>query len=86
MCSDSGAVLLLKAVCTNRLFFYCPLCGVAWRDAPKGNRLDEIEPLETFAPDGVSLPTLLEARATGVALVEMDLGEWGSMLGPIIKN
>jgi hypothetical protein len=85
VCSDSGAVLLLKAVGTDQIIFYCPLCGVAWDEAPKSHYLDEIEPLETFAPAGVTLPTASEAKATGLVLVETDFSEWSSLLELAVK-
>jgi hypothetical protein len=48
----------------QRLVFYCPLCGVAWERPPDG-RIDEVNALETLAPDGVLLPTEAEVESSG---------------------
>jgi len=80
VCADSGAVLLLKAHGSGRLFFFCPLCGVAWPEPPLDRRLDTVFDLLSFAPDGVVLPTYKEAVSTGVNLTDVSPEDWYSML------
>jgi hypothetical protein len=85
VCADSGAVLLLKVVGSERMVFFCPVCGVAWREPPADRRLDEIRTLQDLAPNGVELPTGPEAMGTGLALTEVDFEDWFSLLADAVK-
>lgn len=85
VCADSGAVLLLKAVGSDRMVFLCPLCGVAWREPPVDRRLDEVETLQDLAPNGVALPTVSEATATGLALTEVAFDDWSALLEEAVQ-
>lgn len=86
VCSNSGAVLLLKASDSGNLFFFCPICGVGWRDPPRPWELDEVTELAQFAPNGATLPTTAEARATGYALTELPKEEWLPFLDRALKR
>ena len=85
VCADSGAVLLLKAVGSERMVLFCPLCGVAWPEPPADRRLDKIETLQDLAPSGVMLPTSSEAMDTGFALTEVAFEDWFSLLEDAVK-
>jgi hypothetical protein len=77
VCADSGAVLLVKAIGSGQLLFYCPLCGVVWRQPPEGHiKDDDIVALRTLAPKGVSLPTSAEALASGLRLITVPFDDW----------
>lgn len=80
VCADSGVVLLLKVVGSERMVLFCPLCGVAWRAPPAERRLEQVETLQDLAPGGVTLPTSSEAMATGFALTEVAFEDWFSLL------
>lgn len=86
VCADSGAVLLLKAVGSEQMVLFCPLCGVAWREPPADRCLDEIEALPDLAPNGVVLPTGSEALSTGFALTEVAFDKWNSWLQRTVKH
>ena len=78
---DSGCEgLLLKARGLQRVFFGCPLCGVAWSEPPETGRLDAILSLTDFAPSGVELPTAEEVRRAGFALSEVSFDTWYPLL------
>jgi hypothetical protein len=81
VCADSGALLLLRAIGTARVFFFCPLCGVAWREPPMPNHLEEILTPAAVAPDGVELPSVDEVRH-GVfqGVVEVSWNDWFPLL------
>ena len=80
VCADSGAVILLKAATFTRLLFYCPLCGAAWLNPPKEHRLDEVNALKDLAPDGVSLPTIVEALESGFDPFTVEFETWFPVL------
>ena len=80
VCADSGAVLLLKAHGSAAMLFFCPLCGVAWREAPFRRRLDTVSSLTDLAPSGAALPTVEEAVSTGLALTEVSFDVWYPLL------
>ena len=86
VCSDSGAMILLIDVGTKRSVFFCPLCGVAWSEPPPALQLDEISALENLAPNGVTLPTATEARATGLPLTEVAFDEWYPLLKDFLER
>jgi len=50
-CIGSGDLLALLSKKDNSLFYYCPACGLAWRDMP--SQVDEMNSLDDFAPNGV---------------------------------
>jgi len=85
VCADSGVVLLLKVVGSERIVFFCPLCGVAWRAPPAERRLEQVETLQDLAPGGVTLPTSSEALGTGFALAEVAFEDWFSLLEDAVK-
>lgn len=60
VCRDE--VIVLQAQETERLFFFCQMCGIAWLRAPQPLTLDEADPLETFAPAGAALPAEATVR------------------------
>lgn len=82
VCFDSGAVVLLKAHVSGRLFLFCPLCGLAWQTPPthRVDSIDSIDSMANFAPDGATLPTSEEARTTGFALTEVAFEDWYRLL------
>jgi len=84
VCFDSGAVLLLRASSSGRMIFFCPLCGVAWREPPLDRRIDEILSLEDLAPNGVTLPTASEALTTGLDLTTVPLKVWVRFLEDLL--
>jgi hypothetical protein len=76
VCADSGAVLLLREADSETIVFFCPLCGVAWKEPPLDRRVDEVASLETIAPNGVTLPSEAEAWGTGLRLTEVSVEDW----------
>jgi hypothetical protein len=81
VCADSGALLLLKAIGTARVFFFCPLCGVAWREPPMPHHLDEILTPAALAPDGVELPSVDEVRQGAFkGVVQVSWNDWFPLL------
>jgi hypothetical protein len=84
VCADSGAVLLLKAHGSERMFFLCPLCGVSWPEPPSGQQLETVFNLTTFAPTGVLLPTADEALRTGFSLDEVSFDDWYPLLKDLL--
>lgn len=85
VCADSGAVLLLNAVGIDRIVFFCPVCGVAWREPPAERRLDEVLTLQDVAPNGVALPTSSEVTATGLETTELAFEDWFSLLSDAVR-
>jgi hypothetical protein len=85
VCSDSGAVIVLRRLDTPRSVFLCPLCGVAWNEPPP-RQLDEIVSLDTLAPNGVTLPTNEEVGATGLAIVGLSFDRWYPLLKPFLER
>jgi hypothetical protein len=84
VCADSGALLLLKAHGSGSVFFFCPVCGVAWREPPAARQLDTILRLDQIASHGVTLPTIDEARSTGVELNAVSFDEWYPLLKELL--
>lgn len=81
VCADSGALLVLKALGTARLFLFCPLCGVAWREPPIPNHLEEILTPAALAPDGVELPSVDDVQRAAIkGVVEVSTNDWLSLL------
>jgi len=76
VCADSGAVIVLKVIGSDRFIFYCPTCGVAWRTPPPERTLNEINSLKDLAPDGVAIPTAYEALESGCDPVTIEFEEW----------
>ena len=77
-------MLLLKARGSGQLFFFCPICGVAWPELPDATRLDSIYELAQIAPDGAVLPTPTEARQSGLDLREVPYDVWYEMVERIV--
>jgi hypothetical protein len=65
-CPGFGSVLFVRDELTNRLFFLCPACGVAWSSPPEPGLLDEINEPSDFAPDGISLPDRGDIERAGM--------------------
>jgi hypothetical protein len=86
VCADSGALILLKASGSGAMLFLCPLCGVAWSEPPLDRQLDEITPLESLAPNGVSLPTASEVLGLGLALTEVSSRDWLPLLQGLLDQ
>lgn len=87
VCADSGSLICLKAVRTGVLFFYCPLCGVAFRELPSPpTALEEILSLEQLAPGGAVLPDRNEIEASGVEMEEIDDHPWSGFLTPLLAS
>lgn len=84
VCSSSGAVLLLKARDSGKLFFLCPLCGVAWPEPPPPFTLETIFDVKAFAPAGVGLPSAEEALNSGFALTDVPFEEWRPLLEDLL--
>lgn len=76
VCADSGALLLLQARDSGRLFIFCPLCEVAWSEPPAPWTLDTVFELSHFAPQGARLPLAEDARRSGFDLKEVSLSDW----------
>jgi len=83
-------VFFVKSRGTGTVFFYCPLCGIAWNYPPPPTVLDEMNPLEHFAPSGIALPTREEIDAAGLAdliLIGFPFGEGATdFLGPHLRT
>jgi hypothetical protein len=86
VCADSGAVVLLKPQSAGPLFYFCPLCGVAWAEPPEYPRLDSISTLAEFAPNGALLPSAEEAARTGVELRELPYERWFPLLRDSLES
>ena len=86
VCIDSGAVLLLRRTDSGTWVFFCPLCGVAWNEAPVDGRLDQIASLEDQAPNGVVLPTDVEVLRAGLRVTEVPLDTWLPYLTEWLDN
>ena len=81
VCSDSGALLLLKTTGTARLFLFCPVCGVAWRERPMPYHVQEILTLAELAPDGVELPSLEDVQEAALeGVMEVPWNFWFPLL------
>lgn len=80
VCADSGALLLLKAIGTDQLLIFCPMCGIAWRKPPVPYHLDEILTVDTLAPEGVVLPTAEDIRRCSYAVLEVPWPDWLPLL------
>jgi hypothetical protein len=77
VCADES-VFFVKSHRTGGLFFFCPFCGVAWNYPPTFPVLDEMDPLEHFAPEGIALPSREEINAASfghLISAEFPLGE-----------
>jgi hypothetical protein len=71
VCADSGSLICLKRKQAGAFVFYCPLCGIAFREVPPPGTVDEILSLQQIAPDGVELPSRQEVEASGLELEEV---------------
>jgi hypothetical protein len=80
VCADSGAVVLLVPRGGGSVFYYCPLCGVAWARPPNYPKLDSILGIRDFAPDGALLPTPEEAMWSGCDVRELPDDRWLPLL------
>ena len=65
VCGVLGDALFVKNPQSGQLFFFCPSCGVAWSQPPKPNIVDSIDPVESFSPSGIVMPTREEIRIFG---------------------
>ena len=65
-CGPNEVIALLNKV-NRQLFFYCPSCFGAWGKIPKSGALAETSPLERFAPDGVTYPSIEDLRLHGIS-------------------
>jgi hypothetical protein len=87
VCSLTGEILFVKDRVSGRVFSYCPLCGCAWTTPPPPVTLDSIEGLDTFAPEGIELPTRLDIATAGLEHMirrEPDFEEWGEILNDVM--
>ena len=85
VCAGLGAVLLLKARDSGKLFFSCPHCGVAWPEPPSPFKLDTISAVNEFAPAGVGLPNAEEALTSGFTLTDVPFEEWQPLLEDLLR-
>lgn len=87
VCSDSGAVLILRSSADDVFVFYCPLCGVAWAEPPVGNQLDEVLSLTDLAHAGVRLPMReeLEQFDARYSVREIAYTDWEADLAPHLR-
>jgi len=67
VCSDAGDALFVKDRASDRIFFLCPSCGCAWLSPPMPHKVETVDPPESFAPNGVALPSRTEIAAQGWA-------------------
>ena len=74
VCGDSLACLAARK--SGRLVFFCPLCGVAYREPPPLWELEEILRLDELAPAGVALASRAELEVAGFADIEELGGTW----------
>jgi hypothetical protein len=71
VCADSLACLESRK--THEVVLFCPLCGVAFAEAPPPWELNEILRLDELAPAGVVLPTREQVEAAvQTEIVELD--------------
>jgi hypothetical protein len=56
ICAASGAILFVKSVSSGRIFFLCPVCGVAWHDCPGPFTVNSVQAPTDIAPYGIELP------------------------------
>lgn len=87
VCSDSGALIVLRARGRFALVFFCPLCEVTWSEPPESMAVEDIQKLSDLAPRGVALPSrhdLRWLRACGVRISRVPFDEWGRFLESIL--
>ena len=66
MCADSGDAMFVRALGTGRVFFACPLCGIAWVTPPQPCVVDTIDEPTVFAPGGYTVAGEDEIKAAGL--------------------
>ena len=86
VCAGSGALLCVRALPSRALVYFCPLCGVAWRDCPRPYVLDEILRLEELAPAGIELPTRAELDADARDELRPASDEWVESLAEFLAR
>jgi hypothetical protein len=58
-------LVFLKAIGTDRLFLYCPSCGIAWDRVPSEESPADFSVPELLAPHGSSLPSREDIDKSG---------------------
>ena len=67
--------------------FFCPLCGVAWRQPPPQYELNEVSSLEELAPAGIELPSKYDVDTAGFTQVrELPAEDWLPDLEPFLRR
>ena len=72
VCAYMGEMVLLWSLESLKVFFFCPMCGVAWKEYP-GKYIDEILGLEDLAPGGFRYASLAEVQQeVGVPWIKLE--------------
>lgn len=81
---DGDSLACLKSRATGKIVFFCPICGLAFKEPPVAWELNDNCRLDEFAPTGVVLPSRGELETAGATdLREMD-GAWGQWVEDIL--
>lgn len=82
---DGDRLASLVSRDTGRLVFFCPLCGVAFRDVPEPGDTDGmVLRLDELAPEGVILATREQVDAAGIVDVDEMVGYWEKWLDEVL--
>ena len=65
VCAGAGDAFFVRCVSTERLFFACSSCGIAWAEPPVPCVVDTIDEPALFAPNGFTVATMAEIEAAG---------------------
>ena len=83
VCSNSGAILVFRAIGRQSPVFFCPMCEVAWPKPPEPDSLDDIISLGDLAPEGITLPSDPEVawlRRQRIPFESADWEDWDTLL------
>ena len=92
ICGGAGSLFFVKSATSEKIFFFCPACGVAWESCPTPPRnVDTIDPLERFSPSRlIALPTKDEIFSAGLGHLivnEYPYEDWGdSFFGEYLEK
>jgi hypothetical protein len=77
MCPVDGDVLAcLRSRATGKIVFFCPICGLSFREPPPEWEVSEDIRLNDLAPTGVGLPSREEVDAAHLASIKALDATW----------